>query len=172
MRRILLNSASVTDSTKLLSQKARFMSKIFSKPLIVPLDFSEASVDALKTALEMIESPDMIEVIHVTPRLSAADPGVVWGGVTEVSVVENLSKSFKEICDKEGFPELKFSAVFGDPGSSIAEFAKEKDAGLVVISSHGRTGIRRLLLGSVAERVVRLAPCPVLVLRDDDHGEG
>ncbi|MEZ6094353.1 MAG: universal stress protein [Pirellulaceae bacterium] len=57
--------------------------------------------------------------------------------------------------------------MFGDPGSEITRFAKENDAGLIVISSHGRTGVSRLLLGSVAERVVRLAPCPVLVLRDD-----
>ena len=54
---------------------------------------------------------------------------------------------------------------FGDPGNQIVDFAERISAELIVIPSHGRTGIERLLLGSVAERVARLAPCPVLVLR-------
>jgi nucleotide-binding universal stress UspA family protein len=53
----------------------------------------------------------------------------------------------------------------GDPGHEIADCAAEIGADLVVISSHGRKGVKRLLIGSVAERVVRLSHCPVLVLR-------
>ena len=56
--------------------------------------------------------------------------------------------------------------VLGDPGHQIAEFAKEAGAGLIVMPSHGRTGLTHLLIGSVAERVVRFAHCPVLVLRN------
>jgi universal stress protein A len=57
--------------------------------------------------------------------------------------------------------------LFGDPGQQIAIFAKEMKAGLIVMSSHGRTGLAHLLIGSVAERVLRLASCPVLILRSD-----
>ena len=78
--------------------------------------------------------------------------------------MENLHKSFQKEAD-DAHKDLNFTALFGDPGYEIGRFAEEKNAGLVVISSHGRQGISRLLLGSVAERVVRLSPCPVLVLR-------
>ena len=56
--------------------------------------------------------------------------------------------------------------LFGDPGSEIVRYAAEVDAGLIVISSHGHSGLKRFFLGSVAERVTRMASCPVLVVRE------
>jgi nucleotide-binding universal stress UspA family protein len=55
--------------------------------------------------------------------------------------------------------------AFGDPGQRITAYAEEVGADVIVMPSHGRTGLKRLLLGSVAERVLRLAHCPVLVLK-------
>ncbi|QEG20443.1 universal stress protein [Mariniblastus fucicola] len=145
------------------------MNKYLNKSVIVPWDFSEMSIAALKSTLEMVDSPDKIVVVHVTPYPTTSDPAVIWGTLTEESVTKNLRKSFDEACRAHDLPEgLLFKAVFGDPGSEIADLAKESDAGLVVISSHGRSGLTRMLLGSVAERVVRLSPCPVLVLRKDE----
>jgi len=60
---------------------------------------------------------------------------------------------------------LKIEVRFGDPGHEIVEYAREIEAGLVVMASHGQSALRHLLIGSVAERVVRLAHCPVLVLK-------
>ncbi len=54
---------------------------------------------------------------------------------------------------------------FGDPGHEIARYAEQISAGLIVVSSHGTSGLERLLIGSVADRVVRLARCAVLVLK-------
>jgi nucleotide-binding universal stress UspA family protein len=56
--------------------------------------------------------------------------------------------------------------VFGAPAEEIAQFAQRDQSELIVLPSHGRTGLARLMIGSVAERVVRLAHCPVLVLRN------
>lgn len=146
------------------------MKKYTQNTVVVPWDFSPMSKSALETALEMVDTPEKIEVIHVTPYPSAMEYGVIWGTMTEDKIKENLEKAFKKEADESGFPKLKFTAQFGDPGSRIAEFAKSKEAGLVVISSHGHTGLSRLMLGSVAERVVRLSPCPVLVLRGNEAG--
>jgi len=141
---------------------------IFTKqPIIVPWDFSDSSKDALIKAIELAESVDQIEVVHVTPYPSAVEPSVVWGTYSEDKIAENLTKSFFDEDTENRFTGIKFTALFGDPGGGVVERAKECNAGLIVISSHGRTGIPRFLLGSVAERVVRLAPCPVLVLRVD-----
>lgn len=144
------------------------MDKYSKGTIIVPWDFSELSKVALSEAIEIAESTDRIEVIHVTPYPATTEYGMIWGSFTEVEIRENLEKSFKEESADAGFPDLSFTAEFGDPGSRIAEFAKSKDAGLVVISSHGHTGLSRVFLGSVAERVVRLSPCPVLVLRGQE----
>ncbi len=138
-------------------------------PILVPWDFSEMSKDALEKAVEIADSPTQIEVVIVTPYPSAVEPSVVWGTYSEDEITENLSESFRKEIPEDKYPGIKFTSFFGDPGSQIARRAKEIGAGLIVISSHGRTGIRRFLMGSVAERVVRLSPCPVLVLRPDDE---
>lgn len=138
------------------------------QPIIVPWDFSDMSNQALRTALELAESPAQVEVVHVTPYPSVMEPNVVWGSYTEEGVRENLIEYFRKDIPHDKYEGMKFTVLFGDPGSEITSRAKETGAGLIVISSHGRTGIKRFLLGSVAERVTRLAPCPVLVLRDDE----
>ena len=81
-----------------------------------------------------------------------------------VSDMDSTMISFECIDEIADFANLK------DEVSEITEQAKAMNAGLIVISSHGRTGVPRFLMGSVAERVVRLAPCPVLVLREP-HAE-
>jgi nucleotide-binding universal stress UspA family protein len=135
------------------------------KPIIVPWDFSEMSKNAFLKAMEIAASPDQIEVVHVTPYPSAVEPSVIWGTYSEDDIRESLQNSFRKEIANAKFEKVRFTALFGDPGSRIARLAEERGAGLIVISSHGRTGLTRMLVGSVAERVVRLAPCPVLVLR-------
>lgn len=145
------------------------MKKYTLNSVIVPWDFSPMSKSALEATLEMVDDPGKIEVINVTPYPAATEYGVIWGTLTEENIQENLVEAFKKEMSKGEFPDLNFTVMFGDPGSTIARFAKSKNAGLVVISSHGHTGLTRLLLGSVAERVVRLSPCPVLVLRGGEE---
>ncbi len=141
------------------------MSVFTSQPVVVPWDFSDQSSDALEKALELVDSPQQIIVVHVTSYPAVTEPSVVWGTYSEDSIRENLRKSFRKTMPTDRDYELEFVSLFGDPGSEITQLAADRNAGLIVISSHGRTGLSRLLLGSVAERVVRLAPCPVLVLR-------
>jgi nucleotide-binding universal stress UspA family protein len=142
------------------------MSVFTKQPIVVPWDFSEMSSSALAKAVELADSTDQLEVVHVTPYPSAVEPSVVWGTYTEENIQENLLKSFRKEVPEDKYPGLKFVSYFGDPGSQITKHAQKIDAGLIVISSHGRTGVTRFLMGSVAERVVRLSPCPVLVLRE------
>ena len=143
------------------------MNHITDKPVIVPWDFSDQSKQALDKAIELVGSPDQITVVHVTPYPPATEYSVIWGTYNEDQIRDNLTKSFRKEMPDDKYSGLKFTSLFGDPGTGIVKLAKDLSAGLIVISSHGRTGIPRLLLGSVAERVVRLSPCPVLVLRAD-----
>lgn len=144
------------------------MNKYLDKTVVVPWDFSEMSESALKATLEMVEDPGKIEVVHVTAYPATMEPGVVWGSITDDTISKNLEDAFAKFADESGVDGWKFTTLFGDPGTRITEFAAQQDAGLIVISSHGRTGLSRVMLGSVAERVVRLSPCPVLVLPSKD----
>lgn len=139
------------------------MNSYLEKNVVVPCDFSQQSLNTLNETLAMLDSPEKLRVVHVTP--APAETAVVWGQITEDIIEERIREKYDDFVGKSNLPDLDFSVLFGDAGSRITEFAKDQDAGLIVIASHGRSGLNRLLMGSVAERVVRLANCPVLVLR-------
>ena len=134
--------------------------------VLVPFDFSDESIETVKVALDLAEAPQDVHVLHVLMPESINEPAVVWHDKFDdarlTTVTETMTAKLAEA--KLTGPQLK--VLIGSPGSMIAEFADEIKAGMIVIPSHGLSGIKRFLLGSVAERVVRLAHCPVLVLKE------
>ncbi|MBI2826166.1 MAG: universal stress protein [Planctomycetia bacterium] len=135
------------------------------KSLVAPVDFSDESFAALDTALDMVAAASDIHLLYVLPVLDPAEPGVIWTTVDNSVREKHALDALRERLKEKKYQGLKMAVLFGDPGSEIAHFAQDNKAELIVLPSHGRTGLRRLLIGSVAEKVVRLAHCPVLVLR-------
>lgn len=136
------------------------------KNVIVPFDFSDQSIPAVDTALEIVESPSAIHVIHVLPTLEPTEPGVIWSSIDNSGRIHHAEDAIKKQLNAEKYQGLHVVVEIGDPGHEVSDYAKKVSADLIVLPSHGRTGISRLLIGSVAERIVRMAHCPVLVLRD------
>ncbi|MEM9657604.1 MAG: universal stress protein [Planctomycetota bacterium] len=141
------------------------MKRFSDKPIVAPIDFSAEADQAVLVALEVAAEATKVTALHVAPPLAAFEPGVVWDMVSDESRIERLHEAFQQRYDDAQYAGVHFEARFGDPGHEIAEFAQELEAGLIVMPSHGRTGLAHLLIGSVAEKVVRYAHCPVLVLR-------
>ncbi len=141
------------------------MSAFAPKTIVVPVDFSEASLAAIDTALEIGGSGATVYVVHILPELNIGEPGVVWQTIDNASRTENVTRELRNRLSDDRYADLKFHVRFGDPGYRVAELVEELGTDLIVASSHGRTGIKRWLVGSVAERIVRLAHCPVLLLR-------
>lgn len=135
------------------------------KQIVVPIDFSDSSLEAVEVALSLAESPADVRVLYVLPNHMASEPGLVWNILDEATQREKSMSALRERLSDAKYHGVKLAVAFGDPGSEIVELADQVSADLIVISSHGRTGIPRLLIGSVAERVTRHASCPVLVLR-------
>lgn len=135
------------------------------KKVVVPIDFGELSQQALDESLSMVFRPTDIHVVHVAPDLLAMSPPVGWIDVDDGQRTANIEAAFKKQFSESKYHGIGFKVLFGDPGHSVVDYAQEIDADVIVIPSHGRTGLKRLMLGSVAERVIRLAHCPVLVLR-------
>ena len=136
-----------------------------NKQLMVPVDFSDESIKAVDDALEMADSADMVHVVHVAPDLDVTTPGVVWESISEDVQRQNVEASFDKVFANPKYRGIRFHVAFGDAGRGIVEHAEAIKADAIVMPSHGRTGFRRLLIGSVAERVLRLAHLPVVVLR-------
>ena len=141
------------------------MSWFPKRTVVVPVDFSDDSLAAVDTALELVADPSGVQVIHVLPEASMMDPDPVWLEIDNANRSERTVEALRERLPGEKYERVQVEIEFGDPGYRIADFAQRVCAELIVIPSHGRTGLKHMLLGSVAERVVRLSHCPVLVLR-------
>ena len=96
--------------------------------------------------------------------LSPLEPGVVWGTIDDDGRRQHAEEALRATAGSR-FEGAHFEVTFGDPGHEIVSYIERVEADLVIMPSHGRTGAKRVLMGSVAERVVRLARCPVLVLK-------
>ncbi|MBN9518079.1 universal stress protein [bacterium] len=127
-------------------------------------DFSERSGYALQLASALARDYHArLILLHVVPR-----PPVVFGSEGLLPESQDLRAEAREQLDGLLVPGEGLLAerrvMEGDPVAVILHVARETPADLVVLGTHGRTGLGRLLMGSVAEQVVRLAPCPVLTV--------
>lgn len=141
------------------------MSWLPRKSVVVPVDFSDAAVPALQTALEFVKSPADVHVIHALVPLPPLSYGEMWGVEDTASRLAAAQENLSRFLKKHNISGVTEVVREGDAGLLIADYARETNADLIVMSSHGYHGVTRLLLGSVAERVLRHADCQVLLLR-------
>jgi nucleotide-binding universal stress UspA family protein len=144
------------------------------KNIICPLDFSQrieknGSVDY---AAKLANEDTVILLLHVAELFLLPDSNGNWyDGDMMTEFINNSKKKlnsyFEEIQKK--YPDLKFKTLFGeqkDPGDFILEQSKNVSADLIIMNSHGRKGLNRILMGSVTEYVMRHSTCPVLVIKE------
>ena len=134
--------------------------------LLFPTDFSLASDAALPHAEALAKQSDAkLLIVHVEEPPLAYGGGELYYGLPEPSS-ERILKMLEDV--KPADPQVPFThrLTMGDPAGEIVRIAGEEGAEMIVLGTHGRTGVTRLLMGSVAEAIVRRAPCPVLVYRE------
>ncbi len=136
--------------------------------IVVPIDFSGESPHAIQNAVRIAEDASKLHLVHVLLPLDTVSPGVLLGDVSDKSRREKVTEKLTELAIKHGASQATVSVLLGTPGLEIADYARDQGADLIIIPSHGYHGIKRLFLGSVAERVIRHAECSVLVLRRSD----
>ena len=138
------------------------------KNVLVPIDFSERSLEALETALSLTKRTGaQLHLIHVYepdyPLTTLMAMPIV---LPPVQVAQGVRRHLKDVAKKYGV-ELRAGnthAVEGRPFEEICRIAREQKIDLIVAATRGNTGVKHLLLGSTAERIVRYSPCPVLVV--------
>jgi universal stress protein A len=136
------------------------------KKILVPVDFSKGQTHALSLATSLArDSGAKLFIAHVEEPTLAYTPGGAYYGVPSPQQ-EDLVHMLHEIVPPSEDVEYEHQSLQGQPSEAIIAFAEEINADLIVMSTHGRTGISRVLMGSVAEAVVRHAPCPVITIKE------
>lgn len=145
------------------------------KTLLVPFDFSECSNEALRYGLELARRFDAkLHILHVVQD-PAAQPWAAEGfAVPLFEAVEQWQQEARQrlvaLVPAVDAERVTAVAAIGTPYQEILWYATGENVDLIVMGTHGRGGVSHMLLGSIAERVVRRAPCPVLTVRHPQHG--
>ena len=141
------------------------------KKILVPVDFSEPSTLALHAAAALAKDCDAsLTIVHVYEPLAIALPEG-YQLFSEDQLTRLFEEFHRELAEQRrraelaGAPRVDTELLHGFAVSEIQNFAQQCGFDLIVMGTHGRRGLSHALLGSVAERVVRLAPCPVLTVR-------
>jgi nucleotide-binding universal stress UspA family protein len=141
------------------------------KKILCPVDFSDASRSALQVASELARRFDgEVTVFHAYPLPGYTLPeGTVLpatGMLQELAEqTDALLERWKAEAIADGAPRVSADKAVGEPAAEIVAAAEEGKYDAIVVGTHGRTGFAHVLLGSVAERVVRRAPMPVVTVR-------
>ena len=139
------------------------MTALPRQTVLVPVDYSDESQGALAVGRDAVATSGVLHVTHIIP---SPPVGMVSPGTSSEERAQHGMAQLEQFLCQAGIEGcLKLHILEGDPGHEIVKLADALKAELIVMPSHGRTGLAHVLIGSVAERVVRLAHCPVLVLR-------
>ena len=161
--------------TRSAKRSAASVPPIGLKKILVPIDFSDNSKKALRYAIPFAQQfkATLILVYIVEPTIYPSDFGFGQVGFPDVEK-EMHEKAIGEMSALiDSFVPEKMTARTlvgsGIPFVEITTFAKEEEVDMIIVATHGRTGVEHILFGSTAEKIIRKAPCPVLVVRSEEH---
>ncbi len=143
------------------------------KRILVPIDFSDCSKKALQYAIPFARQfgAELILLHVVQVNYYAGDFGTVDVALLEGEMRKNGQRQLDSLATEMASRDLSFKTEVrtGRTTSEIVNLANETNTDLIILATHGHTGLKHVLLGSVAENVVRHAPCPVLIVREVEH---
>jgi nucleotide-binding universal stress UspA family protein len=154
------------------------LTRLGIRRILVPIDFSEHSKNALKYSIPYaVQFGARLDLLYVVePTIYPAD--FSFGQVGFPNIEEELRKRGNEELvslvrnEIKGRVEAEATVRTGKPFYEINEYARENKINLIIIATHGHTGVEHILFGSTVEKVVRKAPCPVLVVRNAEQEKG
>ncbi|MDA8017777.1 MAG: universal stress protein [Thermoanaerobaculia bacterium] len=140
--------------------------------VVAPVDFSQESAAAVAVARVMAQTYGArLDIVHVLEHPTFAHPyQPLYNRALDYSfpqAAEKIGVALRELLEEVAGPEVEahFEVLEGSPAPAVVDYASQADAAMIVLATHGLTGLEHFLLGSVTERVVRLARCPVLTMK-------
>ena len=142
--------------------------------ILIATDGSERSVGAARRAAELLQPAEKVTLLSVLTEVPGDDAGGFEGSVYSPEEQEAVWQQEMRAADEEltrtaaalSMADIDKRIEAGDVANTVVRLAGELAVDVIVVGSHGKTGLSRLFLGSVSEHVVRHAPCPVLVVRE------
>ena len=148
------------------------------KKILCPIDFSEPARAAMSAAVELslhFEAELTLFHSYQLPGYTLPEGSVVASPKMLQDLADQAEahlREWKQLAETMGAARVQTGKGIGDPAVEVVELAREGAFDLIVVGTHGRSGIRHALLGSIAERVVRHARCPVLTIHPEPHARG
>lgn len=145
------------------------------KRILLPTDFSDYSATATKYACELATRFDAeLHLLHTLDVHLASTPGFGMGLALPTYLQESRAaaeKALAGVLDPQWAAGRKVvrAVAEGSPKVEVVRYARSHDIDVIVLATHGRSGLAHVIIGSVAENVVRTAPCPVLTVRPEGH---
>jgi nucleotide-binding universal stress UspA family protein len=136
--------------------------------ILVPIDFSDASLNALRHAKELaLTHGAQITLLHAVEEVVYPSAyGIEPANLPGPQVIDRVEENLADLARTEiGYEHVVVQANLGYAPSTILDYTQEHEVDLITIATHGRSGLKRMLLGSVTERVVRRAPAPAFVVK-------
>jgi nucleotide-binding universal stress UspA family protein len=165
-------TASKDFSARKKSAKRSTPATLQMRNVLVAIDFSAPSLEAIEAALPLIKHFGAdLHLVHVfEPEYPLSSMAAIPLVVPELAVGQRARQRLRDLAKDYSVPLSRenIHAIKGRPFEEICRLAQELDIDLIVIATRGNTGLKHLVLGSTAERVVRYSPCPVLVVRGSD----
>jgi nucleotide-binding universal stress UspA family protein len=165
-------------ATNIISHRRRARqapgSKLAVRNILVPVDFSPASDYAWNYAARFAKKfgsrITLLHVLYPDPVMDMAAISVAaYRPPFDRRGIEKNLRTFAAHAANGSADQIEYVAVAGIPSHEIVEYAKEKGSDLIIMATHGYTGWKHFCIGSTAERVVRAAPCAVLVVRENEY---
>ncbi len=146
------------------------------KSIMCPVDFSDSSDHALQYAIAFAQSYGAtLRLLHVVQPPLMSVPGDPMVPEFSSEVMEDIAAASRHRLDeiaettRNAVTDVETQIATGSPFVEIISVARDQNVDLIVIGTHGRTGLAHVMIGSVAEKVVRKAPCPVLTVKHPEH---
>lgn len=141
--------------------------------ILWPTDFSELSMRGGRYALGFAERFGAeLHIVHVippplSPDVSLVVPAEVPVSVSEPEIIEASQEALDNLVEQHfgGYGRVVTKVFFGNAWPGVCDYARDNSIDLIVVTTHGRTGLSHVLIGSTAERIVQHAPCPVLTVK-------
>ena len=142
-----------------------------ARKILFPTDFSTCGGAALKMATSLArDTGATLLIVHVAEPPMAYGGGEMYYGIPN-PVTEDLGKMLEKVVPTDSQVGYEHRLITGDPGNAIVRVAQEESVDVIVLGTHGRTGLTRLLMGSVAEAVVRRSSCPMFTFKQPSDAE-
>jgi universal stress protein A len=143
-----------------------------AKKILYPTDFSPISEEALAYAASLAHDCGAeLLIVHVRENPPAYVVGDMMAYGSDSDATPQLKQLLASSVPRAVSVDFRHVLVSGTPAEEIVRLAKEENVDLIVMATHGRTGLTHLLMGSVAEAVVRRSPCPVLAYKPQSHAQ-